>query len=89
MNNTKQLMGSLSNDLLRLSTFVHNGSPSARRFMTEAKRWASQLADIELPQYLAMIVQDINDAPSTMPTLSQAEKYLMYSVLLQNYVLHS
>ncbi|MBP9702719.1 hypothetical protein KBD69_03445 [Candidatus Woesebacteria bacterium] len=89
MNKTNLLLGSLSNDLLRLATFVHNDSPSARRFLTEAKRWALQLKDQELPPYLSKIVIDIHETPSTMPTLAQAEKYLMYSVLLQNHTLHS
>lgn len=89
MNKTNLLLGSLSNDLLRLATFVHNDSPSARRFLTEAKRWALQLKDLDLPPHLSKIVIDIHEAPSTMPTLAQAERYLMYSVLLQNHTLHS
>lgn len=89
MNKTNLLLGSLSNDLLRLATFVHNDSPSARRFLTEAKRWAVQLKDLDLPPHLSKIVEDIKNSPITRPTLAQAEKYLMYSVLLQNHTLHS
>ena len=89
MTDTNLLIGSLSNDLLRLATFTHNGSPSARRFLTEAKRWALPLTKADLPPYLAKIAQEIAAIPPTIPTIAQAERYLMYSVLLQNYALHS
>jgi len=88
MTDTNLLIGSLSNDLLRLATFTHNGSPSAKRFLTEAKRWAAPLQTADLPPYIAKIVEDIILAPTDLPSLAEAEKYLMYSVLLQNYALH-
>ncbi|MFH2085575.1 MAG: hypothetical protein ABII21_02215 [bacterium] len=87
-DDARLLIGSLSNDLLRLSTFTHNGSPSARRFLIEAKRWAVPLQGADLPPYITKIVRDISSLPSTLPTIAQAERYLMYSVLLQNYILH-
>ncbi len=89
MSDTNLLIGSLSNDLLRLATFTHNGSPSARRFLTEAKRWALPLQTADLPPHIKQIVEDISAAPPTLTTLAQAERYLMYSVLLQNYALHN
>lgn len=89
MSDTNLLIGSLSNDLLRLATFTHNGSPSARRFLTEAKRWAQPLLATDLPPHIMQIAKDISSLPSTLPTLEQAERYLMYSVLLQNYALHN
>lgn len=90
MTDTNLLIGSLSNDLLRLATFTYNGSPSARRFLTEAQRWALPLQDVDLPPHITKIVKEIASVPpTTLPTLSQAERYLMYSVLLQNYALHS
>lgn len=89
MSDTHLLIGSLSNDLLRLATFTHNRSPSARRFLTEAKRWAAPLQSADLPPHIEQIVRDISALPPTLPTLEQAERYLMYSVLLQNYALHN
>lgn len=89
MNDANLLIGSLSNDLLRLATFTHNGSPSARRFLTEAKRWATPLTSADLPPHIKQIAEVISSLPPTLPTLAQAERYLMYSVLLQNYALHS
>jgi hypothetical protein len=88
MNDTHLLIGSLSNDLLRLATFTYNGSSSARRFLTEAKRWALPLVSADLPPYIVKIASEITTAPSTLPTLADGERYLMYSVLLQNYALH-
>lgn len=89
MNDTNLLIGSLSNDLLRLATFTHNGSPSARRFLTESVRWATPLTSANLPSHIKKIATEISILPPTLPTLAQAERYLMYSVLLQNYALHS
>ncbi|KKU44989.1 MAG: hypothetical protein UX62_C0044G0004 [Microgenomates group bacterium GW2011_GWA2_46_7] len=109
MTDTHLLIGSLSNDLLRLATFTHNGSPSAKRFLTESKRWALPLQGADLPPHIAKIVQEINALstssakapekclqtrsrlgdPSTLPTLADGERYLMYSVLLQNFSLHN
>jgi hypothetical protein len=89
MNDVNLLIGSLSNDLLRLATFTHNGSPSAKRFLTEAKRWALPLQTADLPPHIKKITKDISSAPPTPTTLAQAERYLMYSVLLQNYALHN
>lgn len=88
MTDSLLLIGSLSNDLLRLATFTHNGSPAARRFLTEAKRWALPLLTTNLPPHIMQIAKDISAAPSTRPTLKEAERYLMYAVLLQNYALH-
>lgn len=89
MNDVNLLIGSLSNDLLRLATFTHNGSPSARRFLTESVRWATPLASADLPPHIKKIAEEISKLPPTLPTLAQAERYLMYSVLLQNYALHN
>ncbi len=89
MSDTHLLIGSLSNDLLRLATFTHNGSPAARRFLAESVRWATPLQNADLPPYILNIAREISALPSTLPTLEQAELYLMYSVLLQNYVLHN
>lgn len=89
MTDINLLIGSLSNDLLRLATFTHNGSPSARRFLVEAKRWSHPLLSVSLPPHISKIVKEITIAPSSIPTLAKAECYLMYSVLLQNYALHN
>lgn len=89
MSDTDLLIGSLSNDLLRLATFTHNGSPAARRFLAESVRWATPLALADLPPHIKKIAEEISKLPPTLPTLTEAERYLMYSTLLQNYALHN
>ncbi|HEX7017552.1 MAG TPA: hypothetical protein VF209_01435 [Patescibacteria group bacterium] len=86
MTEKKLLIGSLSNDLLRVATLTQRGSnQAAERFFLEAKKWAEELSNHELKEYIAKIVKDIQSETSL--TLESAEKFLMYSILLQNYSL--
>ncbi|MEI6690819.1 MAG: hypothetical protein WCL07_03675 [bacterium] len=90
MNDTQQLVGALSNDLFRVASLSHRGANTgAQRFLLEAKRWAGPLHDQKVPPHIANIANQVflkNDSPIT---LAEAEQYLMYGVLLQNYALHS
>lgn len=86
MNDTLLLLGSLSNDLARVANSTYHGSPSVTRFLLEANRWASQLKNTPLPPHIQKVVSDITSAT---PDLARAERYLMYSVILQNYCLHA
>ena len=89
MNDTRLLIGSLSNDLGRISACMARGSYlSAQRFADESTRWTSELSTRELPAYIRKIVADVHDQKSEEITIEIAEKYLMYSVLLQNFSLH-
>lgn len=90
MNNTILLIGSLSNDLLRAANLSQRGSiQGAERFLSEAKKWALSLSKAPLPSYITQIVGDIVDADEKDTSMASAEKYLMYSILLQNFTLHS
>lgn len=89
MNETNLLIGSLSNDLFRVANLTYRGSQKgAERFLVEAKRWSSQLQHKEIKNYIKKIVDDINSENNKI-TLENAEKFLMYGVLLQNYALHN
>lgn len=89
MNDTKTLVGSLSNDLFRVATLTQRGSLiGAQRFLLEAKRWATQMKDVNLPPYIAKIAHDIFHRNEKDVSIESAERYLMYGVLLQNYTLH-
>lgn len=89
MNETQMLIGSLSNDLLRVANLIHRGSnQGATRFFMEAKRWASQLSCKEVKPYIRKIVNEI-DSENHVLSKDKAERYLMYSILLQNYSLHN
>ena len=89
MTETQLLIGSLSNDLLRVANLIYRGSEKgANRFFTEVKRWNNQLKDKNLKPYIKQIITDIDliDEELSMPI---AEKFLMYSILLQNYSVHT
>lgn len=86
MTEKKLLIGSLSNDLFRVATLVQRGSTqAAEKFMLEAKKWAAQLDNHDLKDYIVKIIKDVQT--ETTLTIEKAEKFLMYSVLLQNYSL--
>jgi hypothetical protein len=90
MNKTQLLIGSLSNDLYRVANCRVNGSKeSAIRFAKEAKRWAVPLQNQNVADHIKKIAKEISSANSKSISLKKAENYLMYSILLQNYVLHS
>ncbi len=90
MTETKLLVGSLSNDLFRVATLTQRGSTTAAiRFLKEAQRWAEPLRLQALPEYIRNIATTVSQASSTKISTSQAERYLMYGILLQNYALHT
>lgn len=89
MNDTKLLIGSLSNDLYRVATLSHRGSRAATRFFDEAKKWTEELTTHELKPYIRNILTELRSPKYTHDTLSDhADTLLMYSILLQNYTLH-
>ena len=89
MTETFLLIGSLSNDLLRVANCRANGShKAASRFALEAKRWAKPLNDKKTAKYIKNIAQKVVNAKSDKISMQMAEDYLMYSILLQNYALH-
>ena len=80
------LIGSLSNDLLRVANLTFRGSTiAAQKFLIEAKKWATELQKHTLKEYISKIILDV--LTDTNLTLERAEKLLMYSTLLQNYTL--
>lgn len=86
MTEKKLLIGSLSNDLLRVATLVQRGSvQAARRFLQEAKKWSEQLSEYAFKEYIMKIIHEVKTEDKL--SMKQAEKYLMYSILLQNYSL--
>jgi hypothetical protein len=87
MTKTKILVGSLSNDLLRVANLSYRGSDkAAAQFYSEARRWAVELKNQPVKDYIKDIAVQIDSQP--LLDSEMAETYLMYSVLLQNYSLH-
>ena len=90
MTNTLLLVGSLSNDLFRTASLSQRGSTkAAARFLKEAQRWANELKNHDVAEYIVKIAADVSNRVDDDISLSSAERYLMYGVLLQNYALHN
>jgi len=86
---TLLLIGSLSNDLFRVSSLTQRGSTkAASRFLLEAKHWSNSIQNHKVPHYIKSIVEQVSDDKEEHINMETAEKYLMYAVLLQNYSLH-
>ena len=86
---TEMLIGSLSNDLFRVATLSQRGSTqAAQRFLSEAKRWAKPLKDQKVAPFILDIAQDVVERDAKDISIESAERYLMYGILLQNYIFH-
>lgn len=89
MTDKQLLIGSLSNDLMRVASLTQRGSDkAAERFFIESKRWVSELMEADLKEYIQKIVKDLDSSTFKVGSMADAEKYLMYGILLQNYSLH-
>lgn len=89
MTETKLLIGSLSNDLLRVATMIHGKSPTAEVFFREIFRWVHALDKASVKPYIQAILSDLQSHEDNLQyTEELAETYLTYSILLQNYSLH-
>ena len=90
MTDEEILIGSLSNDLYRVANLFGRGSEkAANRFWQESKRWSGKLLSHDSKKYIHNIILDLESDQKTKLSQAKAEKLLMYSVLLQNYVLHA
>ncbi len=88
MTDVQMLVGSLSNDLFRIASLKQRGSHvAANRFLAEAKRWSVPLEAVARKQYIKDIANEVSR--TTEVELNQAETFLMYGTLLQNYALHN
>jgi hypothetical protein len=89
VDDTKMLIGSLSNDLIRVASLSQRGSnQAAQKFLIEAKRWALPLKNHTTPSYISNIVREISNRDDSDISIESAERFLMYGILLQNYTLH-
>lgn len=90
MTDAQLLVGSLSNDLFRVATLTQRGSTvAARRFLSESKRWASELSSGNEKAYIKKIAKEIVGLSELDLNLAGAERCLMQAILLQNYSLHN
>ncbi len=90
MTDTQLLVGSLSNDLFRVASLTQRGSTKAAlRFLHEAKRWSVPLQEKNVSAYIVKIARNVSDQAGDSISMEEAERHLMYGVLLQNYALHA
>ena len=90
MTETQLLIGSLSNDLLRVANRRASGSTKAASlFFKEARRWAKPLQNKKVASHIKKIAQQVASQKSNRVSMSLAEDCLTNSILLQNYALHS
>ncbi|MEP7166458.1 MAG: hypothetical protein ABI758_00590 [Candidatus Woesebacteria bacterium] len=88
MTDVQMLVGSLSNDLYRIASLKQRGShTAANKFLIEAKRWSSRLELVAEKQYIKDIAKEVSK--TSQVGLDEAETFLMYGTLLQNYALHN
>lgn len=87
MNEQKIILQSLVMDLKRTALNLHSGSRDvAEQFRGEALKWEKELEKYEHDEYLQGLLE--KSKFSLYDRSEQAaEDLLMYSVLLQNYVL--
>ena len=90
MTQTKLLIGSLSNDLYRVAGLMQRGSfKAAETFWRQSRRWIDDLKTAEVSDYIHKIITDLDNlGRKDKLNMAEAEKCLMYSILLQNYALH-
>lgn len=89
MTDQQILIGSLSNDLLRVAVLTQRKSHrAAKRFFLESQRWSQDLEKYDQKKYIQQILHDLRKINVNELNIETAEKLLMYSVLLQNYALH-
>ncbi|MBI1862569.1 hypothetical protein HYS00_00445 [Candidatus Microgenomates bacterium] len=87
--NTDKMLAGLSMDLARVSMGYRRGSDKmADRFCDEARARCMELRDAELQSHVQKIIVEILHVMEGSDKMAIAEKSLMYSKLIQNYVTH-
>ena len=85
----KQIISALAMDLKRMALGLHRGSfAMATRFMEEATRRIEEVDKSNLLPYMKNVLVKIQYTLSIQDKDKKAEDFLMYSTILQNYVLN-
>jgi hypothetical protein len=86
--NNKIILSSLAMDLKRVALGFHrNSKKMAKRFLEEAIKRKNEIDPNELLPYMRSVINKVGLLPN-FDDAKKAEDALMYSVLIQNYVLH-
>jgi hypothetical protein len=85
----KQILGALAMDLKRVALGLHRGSTTmAQRFEKEAGMRMEEVERKDLLPYMNTILIKIHSTFSTKDIEKKADDILMYSTIVQNYVLY-
>lgn len=86
--NTNQVIGALSADLLRVALGYHQGAiQMANRFLKEAHKRQQEIDTNQIPPFLKQLLETMEHSLKQTDTKQLAEDALMYSSILQNYLL--
>ena len=89
MNEQLLLIGSLSNDLLRVAKSIERGSiKSAEKFWQQGQIWLKDLIRYNNKPYINKLLLNLQNDHFSPTDKNKAEKYLVQSILLQNAALH-
>lgn len=87
--NNKQILGALAMDLKRVAVGLHRGSLiMASRFTEEAYKRMDEVDNNQLLPYMKKVIKNIQLTLSILDKDKKAEDSLMYSAIVQNYVLY-
>jgi len=87
--NNKQVLGALAMDLKRVAVGLHRGSITmASRFTEEAYKRINEVDNNQLLPYMKKVLENIRLTLSILDKDKKAEDSLMYSTIVQNYVLY-
>lgn len=85
----KIVLESLASDLKRIALGLHRGSyRMAERFSQEALKRLNEVDQQQIPQYMCDLLANLHSILNNTDQLRKAEDALMYSTLVQNYVLY-
>jgi len=85
----KQTLGALAMDLKRVAVGLHRGSSAMNsRFTEEAFKRIEEVDDNQLLPYMKKVLENIRLTLSISDKDKKAEDSLMYSTIVQNYVLY-
>ena len=87
MENNTLALASLAMDLKRVALGLHSGSTTtAKRFAVEARKRTQEINREALVPYMQTIISQLDNVLVDSPAGRTAEDALMYSQIIQNYV---
>ena len=85
----KQILGALAMDLKRIALSLHRGSTTvASKFVEEAEKRMNEVDRSRLLPYMRETLKKIQSTLSHEDMDKKAEDALMYSAIVQNYIVY-